>query len=130
MSLETFLDDLDDLDDGEGADARDDEVDDEDDDSDLDMMGDEQGAGAPSVSGLLHSAAMVELMGRVDARMAQDASGDDDTDESYGLIVSCNEMVIEVDNETEAIAKTIKDEYARRFPELDSLILNPLDFPV
>ena len=128
MSLETFLDDLDDLDDGEGADARDDEVDDEDDDSDLDMMGDEQGAGAPSVSGLLHSAAMVELMGRVDARMAQDASGDDDTDESYGLIVSCNEMVIEVDNETEAIAKTIKDEYARRFPELDSLILNPLDY--
>merc|ERR1712185_318780 len=46
----------------------------------------------------------------------------------YNLIVSCNEMVIEIDNEIEAIAKTIKDEYARRFPELDSLILNPLDY--
>lgn len=37
-------------------------------------------------------------------------------------------MIIHVDNEIEAIAKTIRDAYAKRFPELDSLILNPLDY--
>ena len=48
--------------------------------------------------------------------------------DEYNTIVQCNEMVIEVDNEIEAIAKTIRDEYAKRFPELESLILNPLDY--
>ena len=35
----------------------------------------------------------------------------------YELIVSRNEMVIEIDNEIEAIAKIIKDEYSRCFPD-------------
>ena len=56
------------------------------------------------------------------------AEAETDDDAEYELIVSCNEMVAEIDNEIEAIAKHIKDEYARRFPELDSLILNPLDY--
>ena len=57
-----------------------------------------------------------------------EAAAEEVDDDTYDLIVSCNEMVIEIEYEIEAIAKTIKDEYARRFPELDSLIPNPLDY--
>ena len=57
------------------------------------------------------------------------AAADEEVDDAtYDLIVACNEMVIEIEYEIEAIAKTIKDEYAKRFPELDSLIPNPLDY--
>ena len=48
--------------------------------------------------------------------------------DEYAMIVQCNEMVIEVDGEIEAIAKSVRDTYARRFPELESLIPNPLDY--
>ena len=57
------------------------------------------------------------------------ADADEEIDEAvYELIVACNEMVIDVEYEIDAIAKTVKDVYARRFPELDSLIPNPLDY--
>jgi len=42
--------------------------------------------------------------------------------------MQCNEMVVDIDNEIENISKSIRDEYAKRFPELESLILNPLDY--
>ena len=141
-SLDAFLADLDDLQEEEN-DAVDDEEDGfggeegagDDDDDDLDMMADDEPKAA---SGLLHSTQMTELMERVEAGMdgvfitttgaGGSSGGGEDEDAEYALIVACNEMVIDVNNEIEAIAKTIKDEYARRFPELDSLILNPLDY--
>ena len=69
------------------------------------------------------SSAAAAAAGAGDAEAAEELE-----DGEYELIVSCNEMVIEIDGEVEAIAKTVKDKYARRFPELDSLIPNPLDY--
>jgi len=145
-SLDAFLADLDDLQDDEEDERMDDEegAGEDGEDDDLDMMGEDE---TKSVSGLLASAKMARLMQTIEAKMEADvgagasstgsgpattddmagSSSADDSNE-YELIVSCNEMVIEIDNEIEAIAKTVKDEYARRFPELDSLIPNPLDY--
>ena len=134
-SLDQFLADLDDLneeqndggdDDGEPLDALEEE------DDDLDMLADDdadEGVGR-AATGLLMSDRLRNLMESIEAAMGSaDPDANADVDEGvYGLIVRCNEMVIDVDNEIEAIAKTIRDEYAKRFPELESLILNPLDY--
>ena len=135
-SLDQFLADLDDLNDEGGADGPDDDADPidglEDEDDDLDMLADDggdEGVGR-TATGLLMSGRLRTLMDSIEEAMgaAPDAGGAAADEGVYGLIVSCNEMVIDVENEIEAIAKTIRDEYAKRFPELESLILNPLDY--
>ena len=134
-SLDQFLADLDDLnEDDEIADDAplDDGLDELDDDEDLDMMGDESDKPA-AVGGLLSTERMSRLMESITNAMANGLDADADDEEEagssgYQLIVACNEMVIDIDNEIEGISKTIRDEYAKRFPELESLVLNPLDY--
>jgi len=131
-SLDQFLADLDDLNDEQAVDEDlDGELDgelDEDDDDDLDMLA-EDADKVGVASGLLSTERMAQLMERIEEQMdSASAEADDDDEGVYALIVQCNEMVIDIDNEIEAISKTIRDEYAKRFPELESLILNPLDY--
>lgn len=136
-SLDQFLADLDDLNEEQQAEeGGGDELDDLDeldsgDDEDIDMLADDAQASGHAASGLLTSERMQTLMERIEEMMCSDTPvdpGSAEEAEVYGMIVQCNEMVIDVDNEIEAIAKTIRDEYAKRFPELESLILNPLDY--
>lgn len=49
-------------------------------------------------------------------------------DPEYKLIVDANNITVEVDTEISLIHKYIRDKYSKRFPELESLVLNPLDF--
>lgn len=124
-SLDQFLQDLDDLDD-EQAEGADDEVQDGDvdEDEDIDMMGED--VQPASASGLLASGRLDELIERIEDLMVQ--TGPIDSEDEYSAIVACNEMVIDADTEVMSIAKSIKDDYAKRFPELESLIPNPLDY--
>ena len=124
-SLDQFLQDLDDLDD-EQAEGADEEVQDEDvdEDEDIDMMGED--VQPASTSGLLASGRLDELIERIEDLMVQ--TGPTDSEAEYAAIVACNEMVIDADTEVMSIAKNIKDDYAKRFPELESLIQNPLDY--
>lgn len=131
-SLDQFLADLDDLNEEQQAEEGDELSDDGDledgDDEDIDMLDDTQ---TPRMaSGLLTSERMQQLMERIEEMMCDAPAEPGSAEEAdvYNMIVQCNEMVIDVDNEIEAIAKTIRDEYAKRFPELESLILNPLDY--
>jgi len=127
-SLDQFLADLDDLDDEEaGGDedrGPDDDEDAEDDDEDIDMMGGED-IQPKSSSGLLATGRLAALMERIEGMMA---AGEGDNEHEYSAIVACNEMIIDVDDDVEAIAKSVRDDYAKRFPELESLIPNPLDY--
>ena len=43
----------------------------------------------------------------------------------YSLVVTANNMSVEVDNEILLVHKFIRDHYAPRFPELEQLILDP-----
>ncbi|KDN40513.1 Nop domain-containing protein [Tilletiaria anomala UBC 951] len=46
----------------------------------------------------------------------------------YSLIVRANNLAVELDNEIMMAHKFIRDHYAPRFPELETLILNPWEF--
>ena len=158
MALDAFLADLDDLESGDEDEddvAAADMLDEGARDADAADSGDGGDGGRPhaaaGATGLLESARLSKLLERIDGSSCGVAtttstagaagssstgvmtgiSADDDAtiDEAeYDLIVACNEMVIDVEYEIDAIAKTVRDAYARRFPELDSLIPNPLDY--
>ncbi|CAG8436180.1 9506_t:CDS:10 [Diversispora eburnea] len=49
-------------------------------------------------------------------------------DPEYKLIVQANNLTVDIDNEILVVHKFIRDHYAKKFPELESLVLNPLDY--
>jgi len=82
---------------------------------------------------LANSDRLRELMETVEGffvkvRRAEDIVGPVEADPEYQLIVEVNMMVAEFDTEIGIIHKYSKDLYGRRFPELDSLVVAPLDY--
>ncbi|KAL6052925.1 U4/U6 small nuclear ribonucleoprotein Prp31 [Balamuthia mandrillaris] len=55
-------------------------------------------------------------------------SGPIEADPEYGLIVRCTEMTAKLSDELQLVHKFVRDHYAKKFPELESLVLNPLDY--
>ncbi|TPX37228.1 hypothetical protein SmJEL517_g00854 [Synchytrium microbalum] len=49
-------------------------------------------------------------------------------DPEYPLIVAANNLTADIDTEMIRITKFIRDKYAPKFPELETLIVNPLDY--
>jgi U4/U6 small nuclear ribonucleoprotein PRP31 len=49
-------------------------------------------------------------------------------DPEYKLIVEANNLTVEIDNEINIIHRYIRDKYNKRFPELESLVPNALDY--
>eukprot|EP00052_Salpingoeca_macrocollata_P003402 m.35681 g.35681 ORF g.35681 m.35681 type:complete len:491 (-) comp13285_c0_seq1:33-1505(-) len=58
----------------------------------------------------------------------EEAMGPIEEDPEFKLIVEANELTQEVDNEVTIIHKYVRDLYAKRFHELESLVLNPVDY--
>ncbi|EGD74347.1 U4/U6 small nuclear ribonucleoprotein Prp31 [Salpingoeca rosetta] len=46
----------------------------------------------------------------------------------YELVVEANNLTAEIDNEIGVVHKYIRDKYAKRFPELEQLVREPLDY--
>ncbi|XP_054154532.1 U4/U6 small nuclear ribonucleoprotein Prp31-like [Oppia nitens] len=46
----------------------------------------------------------------------------------YKLIVDANNMAVEIDNDITVIHKFVRDKYAKRFPELESLVQSALEY--
>lgn len=57
-----------------------------------------------------------ELLGTVEA------------DPEYLLIVDANDLAAQIDNELSIIHKFARDIYTKRFPELESLVIQPLEY--
>uniref|UniRef100_A0AC35TMM3 U4/U6 small nuclear ribonucleoprotein Prp31 n=1 Tax=Rhabditophanes sp. KR3021 TaxID=114890 RepID=A0AC35TMM3_9BILA len=51
-----------------------------------------------------------------------------ETDPQYQLVVKLSELASEIDTEISIIHKFVKDKYKKRFPELEKLIFNPLEY--
>lgn len=51
-----------------------------------------------------------------------------ETDPEYRLIVEANNLTVEIDNEISIVHKYTRDMYAKRFPELESLVPSALDY--
>nr|CAG4643962.1 EOG090X06EY [Lepidurus arcticus] len=61
-------------------------------------------------------------------RNAEDIKGPVEADPEYQLIVEANNLAVDIDNEIGVIHKFVRDKYNVRFPELESLVLNPLEY--
>lgn len=49
-------------------------------------------------------------------------------EEEYRLIVDCNELVADIDSEVVVVHNFLRDKYRLKFPELESLVLHPIDY--
>jgi len=70
-----------------------------------------------------HTAAIKESLSRPDP-----LPNTPEHHEDYALVCSSNDVMGELENETVALTKYIRDTYAPRFPELEALIQHPLDY--
>jgi len=134
MALRDLLNDLDDLDDDEeqqmGADGIADHAPTADDDMDAGPA-EEKPAGLGAPQGLLSSARFRDLMHRIENEVPDglpEGTPLTTTHPDYRTIIDCNELGVEVDEELEVLARHVRDAYAARFPELDSLVPNHLDY--
>ncbi|KAF5833497.1 U4/U6 small nuclear ribonucleoprotein [Dunaliella salina] len=49
-------------------------------------------------------------------------------DPTYKLLVQCNRLAVDIDNEITIVHNFIRDKYRLKFPELESLVHHPIDY--
>eukprot|EP01041_Mallomonas_annulata_P002448 gene2448-4752_t len=147
---DTFLEDLDELgnesdedkmqeaedeNDDEDSDMMDDldDLDDHEEEDDLDAILGKMAAvkGIQNIATLRISARFQKHMEQVTALLDQPSSpivGPLEEDPEYKLLVSCNSMIREVDEEMTNIHRYVSSIYAKKFPELESLVPNKIDY--
>jgi U4/U6 small nuclear ribonucleoprotein PRP31 len=125
-----FLADLDELDSGDEAEA--DEGEQQGDAAAAAAAAQPGAGGVKSVAQLMSSSRFARIMQDVqhfrDAGADREIVGSLEEDPEYKLIVETNQMSAEMDDEVMVVHKFIRDLYAKKFPELESLILNPVDY--
>ncbi|WFC98705.1 U4/U6-U5 snRNP complex subunit prp31 [Malassezia yamatoensis] len=86
---------------------------------------------ARSVSKLYESSTLKEMMESIAHYMDRgrpELSGAPEDLPEYHLIVRANNMAVDLDNEMMMLHKFIRERYSPRFPELETLVLNPWEF--
>uniref|UniRef100_A0A671K9U5 U4/U6 small nuclear ribonucleoprotein Prp31 n=1 Tax=Sinocyclocheilus anshuiensis TaxID=1608454 RepID=A0A671K9U5_9TELE len=86
-----------------------------------------------SIAKLRHSKPFAEIIDKIghyvgNQRKNSEVSGPVEADPEYRLIVAANNLTVEIDNELNIIHKFVRDKYSKRFPELESLVPNALDY--
>ncbi|KAK2855398.1 hypothetical protein Q7C36_007267 [Tachysurus vachellii] len=86
-----------------------------------------------SIAKLRNSKSFAEIMDKItqyvgNPRKNTEVSGPVEADPEYRLIVAANNLTVEIDNELNIIHKFVRDKYSKRFPELESLVPNTLDY--
>ncbi|XP_034942090.1 U4/U6 small nuclear ribonucleoprotein Prp31 [Chelonus insularis] len=61
-------------------------------------------------------------------RKCVDIVGPVESDPEYQLIVEANNIAADIDNEIATIHRFVRDKYSKRFPELESLVVGPLEY--
>ncbi|VVD02370.1 unnamed protein product, partial [Leptidea sinapis] len=61
-------------------------------------------------------------------RKKMEVTGLMESDPEYQLIVEANNIAVEIDGEIAIIHRFVRDKYQKRFPELESLIITPLEY--
>mmetsp|Transcript_76715 Transcript_76715/g.153946 ORF Transcript_76715/g.153946 Transcript_76715/m.153946 type:complete len:499 (+) Transcript_76715:79-1575(+) len=138
---DSFLDDLDDLDDSDeddeeegGGEAAEGGEEDDAAEEDLDAMLQatvQAGGDLSSIASLRKSEAFISHMSRIEDSMSrppQPIVGNVEENEEYQLIVSCNDLIVKIDEETLTVYKYVASLYAKKFPELESLVPSRLDY--
>uniref|UniRef100_A0A667XZX9 U4/U6 small nuclear ribonucleoprotein Prp31 n=1 Tax=Myripristis murdjan TaxID=586833 RepID=A0A667XZX9_9TELE len=86
-----------------------------------------------SIAKLRNSKQFSEIMDKIAVHVGKqrknsEVSGPVEADPEYRLIVAANNLTVEIDNELNIIHKFTRDKYSKRFPELESLVPNSLDY--
>ncbi|CAG9861885.1 unnamed protein product [Phyllotreta striolata] len=69
----------------------------------------------------------IEMFGNK-IRKSIEIIGPVESDPEYQLIVEANNLAQDIDNEIITVHKFVRDKYQKRFPELDSLVVSPLEY--
>ena len=85
------------------------------------------------VAKLHDSDELKDIMKKIDkyaqrVRKPSELLGPVEADPEYLLIVDANNLAAQIDNETGTIHKFARDLYTKRFPELESLVVQPLEY--
>lgn len=85
------------------------------------------------VAVLHNSEKLKEVMRKIEkwsgrVRKKKDDLGPIENDPEYQLIVEANDLAAEIDQEQQSIHKFAKDTYNKRFPELETLVVMPLEY--
>ncbi|XP_010538428.1 PREDICTED: U4/U6 small nuclear ribonucleoprotein Prp31-like [Tarenaya hassleriana] len=127
---DSFLADLEDLSDNEAemeendADAGNEEQDTDTDMADLEALNYDD---LDSVSKLQKTQRYADIMQVVQSRCHLEYAVLED-DPEYRLIVDCNQLSVDIENEIVIIHNFIRDKYRLKFPELESLVHHPIDY--
>ncbi|CDY24519.1 BnaA01g22230D [Brassica napus] len=134
---DSFLADLDDLSDNEaeldasdGDDAKKDEEDIDMDMADLETLNYDD---LDSVSKLQKSQRYLDIMQKVEEALGKESDGTEkgtvlEDDPEYKLIVDCNQLSVDIENEIAIVHNFIRDKYRLKFQELESLVNHPIDY--
>lgn len=131
------LEGLSDEDEGENEGFKDDERQDEPqefgfDQADTDFDLEAAASGGPrSIAKLLYSTAFQDALKEIEVYMGTERTtvmGPVEEDPEYKLLVKVNNLTVDIDGEISVLHKYVRDVYNKRFPELEQLILNPLDY--
>ncbi|CAE5962685.1 unnamed protein product [Arabidopsis arenosa] len=133
---DSFLADLDELSDNEAElDENNGDVGKEEEDVDMDMADLEtlNYDDLDSVSKLQKSQRYTDIMQKVEEALRKDLDGSDkgtvlEDDPEYKLIVECNQLSVDIENEIVIVHNFIKDKYKLKFQELESLVNHPIDY--
>ncbi|KAK7395712.1 hypothetical protein VNO78_16279 [Psophocarpus tetragonolobus] len=134
---DSFLADLDELSDNEAEIPEENDVDaadmEEDVDGDLADLENLNYDHLDSVSKLQKTQRYIDVIKKVEEALKKgsDVSGhgvDLEDDPEYQLIVDCNALSVDIENEIVIIHNFIRDKYRLKFPELESLVHHPIDY--
>lgn len=93
---------------------------------DMAMDVDNKGESVKNIAKLRHSKELADTLSKIEFYQANPRNaltiGAFDSDPEYKLIVNANNLSVEIDNEINIIHKFVRDNYAKRFPELESLV--------
>ncbi|XP_073944270.1 pre-mRNA processing factor 31 [Choristoneura fumiferana] len=82
---------------------------------------------------LRHSDRLQRVLTEIERNVGNDrkkieVTGLMESDPEYQLIVEANNIAVEIDGEIAIIHRFVRDKYQKRFPELESLIVTPLEY--
>ncbi|XP_063224172.1 U4/U6 small nuclear ribonucleoprotein Prp31 [Bacillus rossius redtenbacheri] len=85
------------------------------------------------IAKLRDSETLMTIMRAIDSytgklRKSEEIVGPVESDPEYQLIVEANNVAVDIDGEIATIHRFTRDKYSKRFPELESLVVSPLEY--
>lgn len=97
----------------------------------MDLDNGDRSGGPRQVAKLLDSHAFQDAMREMETYMGTERTtvlGPVEEDPEYKLIVRVNNLTVDIDAEVGVLHKYVRDIYHKRFPELEQLIMNPIEY--